>query len=119
MTARWSRRDWIAGLAVGAGVGFFFAELPILGAILAVAFAVPALLSRTRVAALGGLLIGIPAMWLTIMGLATARCAEFDAQPGQECEMGDVTGWVAIAVGVLAIGVVLTIRTLRGAADPG
>lgn len=119
MTTQWSRRNWLAGLAVGASAGFFFAELPTLGAVLVVAFAVPAIVSRDRIAALGGLLVGIPAMWLTIIGVATARCAAFDAQPGQECGMGDVLGWVGIALGVLAIGLVLTIRSMRGAADSG
>ena len=112
------RRDWFAGLAVGAAAGFLLAVLPTLGAVLAVVFAVPALRSRTRVAALGGLLVGMPAVWLTIMGMAAARCAAFDGQPGQECGMGDIWGWGAIVVGLLAIGLVLTVRSMRRAAGP-
>ena len=113
------RRDWFAGLVVGAAAGFLFAALPTLGAVLAVAFAVPALLSRTRVAALGGLLVGLPAAWLTDhRRWPTGRCAAFDAQPGQECGMGDISGWVAIAVGLLAFGLVLTVRSMRMAAGP-
>jgi hypothetical protein len=111
-------RDWLAGLVVGAAAGFLLAALPTLGAVLVFAFAVAALLSRTRVAALGGLLVGMPAVWLTVIGVAAARCAAFDAQPGQECAMGDVWGWVAIAVGLLAMGLVLTMRSMHTAAGP-
>jgi hypothetical protein len=106
---RRTRRDWLAGLVVGVAAGFWFAEWPTLGALIAVAFAVPAALSRTRPAALGGLLIGIPAMWLTVIGLATARCAEFDAQSGQSCVMADVEPWLAIAAGLLALGALMSL----------
>jgi hypothetical protein len=103
---RRTRRDWLAGLVVGVVAGFWFAEWPTFGALIAVAFAVPAALSRTRPAALGGLLVGMPATWLMVIGLATARCAGFDAQPGQACVLADVGPWVAIAVGLLAVGAV-------------
>jgi hypothetical protein len=47
LTTRWSRRDWVAGLAVGAVSSFWLAEWPTIGAVIALAFAVPALLSLT------------------------------------------------------------------------
>ena len=106
-------RGWLAGLVVGVVAGFWFAEFPTLGAIIAVAFAVPAALSRTRLAALGGLLVGIPAMWLTVIGLATARCADFAAQPGQDCVMADVGPWVAVAVGLLILGAAASLAAAR------
>jgi len=99
-------RGWLAGLVVGVVAGFWFAEWPTLGALIAAAFAVPAAVSRDRVAAIAGLLVGIPALWLTVIGLATARCADFNAQPGQEYAMADVGPWVAVAVGLLALGAV-------------
>jgi len=98
---------------VGAVAGFWFAEWPTLGAVIALAFAVPAALSRARVAALGGLLVGIPATWLTVIGLATARCADFDASPGQECVMADVGPWVAVAVGLLILGAAASLAAAR------
>jgi hypothetical protein len=103
------RRDWLAGLVVGAVAGFWFAEFPTLGMVIAVAFAVPAVLSRARLAALGGLLVGLPGTWLLVIGQATLRCAEFDAQPGQECVMADVGGWIAVAFALLVVGVGLSV----------
>jgi hypothetical protein len=111
--ARETRRGWLAGLVVGVVAGFWFAEWPTLGALIAIAFAVPAAISRERVAALGGLLVGIPAMWLTVIGLATARCADFGRQPGQECAMADVGPWVAVAIAVLILGGVATVVAAR------
>jgi len=98
---------------VGAVAGFWFAEWPPLGAVIALPFAVPAALSRARVAALGGLLMGIPAIWLTVIGLATARCADFDAGPGQECVMADVGPWAAVAVGLLILGAAASLAAVR------
>ena len=69
----------------------------------------PAAVSRGRLAALGGLLVGLPTAWLAIIGQATLRCAEFDAQAGQGCVMSDATGWVAVAVALLAVGIVGTV----------
>lgn len=110
---RSGRRNWLAGLVVGVVAGFWFAEWPTLGAVIAIAFAVPAVISATRLAALGGLLIGIPAMWLTVIGLATARCADFNDQPGQECVMAAVGPWVAVAVGLLVLGTVASFAAAR------
>lgn len=112
-SSRSGRRDWLAGLVVGVAAGFWFAEWPTLGVVIAVAFALPAAISVTRLAALGGLLIGIPAMWLTVIGLATARCADFDALPGQECLMADVGPWVAVAIGMLVVGTAASVAAAR------
>jgi hypothetical protein len=106
-------RGWLAGLIVGVVAGFWFAEWPTLGAVIAVLFAIPAAMSRERVAALGGLLLGIPAMWLTVIGLATARCADFDAQPGQDCVMADVGPWAAVAVALLVAGSIASVAAAR------
>ena len=98
---------------VGVAAGFWLAEWPTLGAVIAIAFAVPAALSRARSAALGGLLVGIPALWLTVIGFATTRCANFDAGPGQECVMADVGPWVAVAVGLLVLSAVSSLAAAR------
>jgi uncharacterized protein (DUF2062 family) len=113
LKARWSPRAWVAGLVVGVASGFWFAEWPTFGAFLAVAFAVPALLSRARLAALGGLFVGLPATWLAVIGLATKRCTDFDAQRGQECVMTDVGSWVAFATGLLLLGAISTLIASR------
>jgi hypothetical protein len=111
MTAdrRISRTDWLAGLVVGAGAGLLLAEWPMAGALVAIAFALPAAVSRHGLAALGGLLVGLPAAWLAIITQATLRCAEFNAQPGQGCVMSDATAWVVAAAALLAGGIVATV----------
>lgn len=107
-----NRSAFLAGLAVGAASGLLLGVWPTLGLLIAVAFAVPAAISRGRLAALGGLLIGMPVTWLIVIGLASARCANFDAQPGQECVMGDLGPWAAVAFGLLLVG---TISSLAAA----
>ena len=107
------RSSFLAGLAVGAASGLLLGVWPTLGLLIAVAFAVPAAISRGRLAALGGLLVGLPSVWLAVIGLATARCAEFDAQPGQECVTADVGPWAAVAIGVLLVGAVCSLAAAR------
>jgi hypothetical protein len=108
-----ARRAWLAGLVAGAAAGFWFAEWPSLGMALAVAFGVPAAISRARLAALGGLFVGIALVWLPVIGVATARCAAFDAQPGHECVMADVAPWPTVALGVFLLGGVCSLAAAR------
>ena len=103
------RADWLAGLVVGVSGGLLLAEWPPAGAFVALAFAIPAAVSGGRLAALGGLLVGLPAAWLAIIGHATLRCAEFNAQAGQGCVMSEATGWVIAAVAILAVGIFWTV----------
>jgi hypothetical protein len=107
------RSNWVAGLVVGAVAGFLLAELPAAAAVIALAFAVPALASARRLPAIAGLLVGLPAMWLTVIGLATARCAEFDAQPGSACGMADVSGLAVVAAALLVVGLVASVAAVR------
>ena len=108
-----NRSAFLAGLAVGAASGLLLAVWPTLGFLIAVAFAVPAAISRSRLAALGGLLVGLPSAWLTVIGLATAQCANFDAQPGKECVMGDLGPWAAVALGMVLLGAVCSLAAAR------
>lgn len=108
-----NRSAFLAGLAVGAASGLLLAEWPSLGFLIAVAFAVPAAISRGRLAALGGLLVGLPSLWLAVIGIATARCAEFNAQAGQGCTMADTGPWPAVALGLLLLGAVCSMAAAR------
>jgi len=107
------RSAWFAGLVVGVPAGLLLAEFPTLGLVVAVAFAIGAVISPDRLAALGGLLTGLAGTWLLVIGLATANCAAFDAQPGQECVMADVGPWGAIATGVLVLGAAASVVAAR------
>jgi hypothetical protein len=108
-----ARRSWLAGLVVGVVAGFLFAYSPTIGAVVSVAFAMPAAVSRTRLAAISGFLIGSPAMWLLVMGLAAARCTEFDREPGQGCVSADVSGWIVLAAALLVTGLVASVAAAR------
>jgi hypothetical protein len=105
--------NWIAGLGLGGFVAIFLGWLPIFGAAIVVAFAVPALRSRAPRAALGGLFISAPATWLLLTSLAAFQCAQFDDAPGQECAGADLIGWDVVAAVALAIGVGLTALEVR------
>jgi hypothetical protein len=114
---RWSdwASNWIAGFGVGGFVGILVGGLPILGLLLVVAFLVPAMRSHAPIAAVAGLLIGGPLMWVVILGRAVLACNEFDAQPGQECIGPDLTAWFVAASILLTAGVLLTWRAARAA----
>ena len=116
---RSSRSAWLAGLVVGAAAGFLAVEVPVAGGLFFVAFAVPALLVRPRLAALGGLLNGAGSALVLVLKLAVASCDTFDRQPGQGCTSPDLGEWFAAGVGMTAIGIVLTVlavaRSRRGA----
>ena len=112
---RWSDRasNWIAGFGVGGFAGLLISALPAVGVLMVVAFLVPALRSRAPLAAVAGLLIGGPVLWVVILGRAVIACGEFDAQPGQECVGPDLTAWFAAAGVVLIAGILLTWREAR------
>ena len=95
---------WLAGLVVGAFVGLLFGVWPTIGALLFALFTVPALASRNRVGAISGLLVGLPAAWLSLVTVASANCSAFDAAPNQSCGAPDLTAWVVLAVALLVGG---------------
>jgi hypothetical protein len=115
--SRRGRTDWLAGLVVGAGAGLLLAEWPTAGALIAIGFAVPAAASRQRLAALGGLLVGLPASWLAVIWQAAARCAAFSGWAGQECIWPDLTGWITVAVGLFLVGAAVTALAVRKSGD--
>lgn len=99
-------RRWSTGLLTGVVVGV--ASLvagPIAGA-----FGMMALLAAAatppRGAAVGGALLGFGSAWLALFLSADARC-------GPDCVGPDLTPWLLVAVGALAIGAVLTAMAWR------
>ena len=108
-----NRSSWFAGFVVGLASGLLTAEFPTLGICIALAFAAGAVISRHRLAALGGLLVGSAGTWLVVIGAAAARCAGFDAQPGQSCVMADLGPWGLIAAVILAGGAVASVAAAR------
>ena len=115
MTGR-ARKGWIAGLVVGAAGGFLALEFPTLGWLTLVLFAVLAASVGPRAAAIGGLLSGLGACWLVILGRVAITCLGSGEEPG--CQAPGIEPWLAVSAGALTIGIALTIfasaRVRRG-----
>lgn len=105
------RSGWIAGLAVGAAGGFLALELPTLGWLVVVLFAIPAAIVGPRAAAFGGLLTGFGGTWLVLLGRVAITCPPTGDEIG--CHSPGIEQWLAVAATILAIGVVLTIVAAR------
>jgi len=100
-------RGWLPGLAVGLTAGFATLSIPALGWLLVVAFAVPALIGRRRLAALGGLLTGLGAIWLLLLGRVALMCTARD--PNEVgCHAPDLGPWLTLGVALLLGGLALT-----------
>jgi hypothetical protein len=110
--------NWLAGLTIGAACGFLFGIWPTLGGVIALAFLAGVLLTRRRTAPMGGLLVGLPVVWLLLIGNANLACQRFREVPGQGCEAPDVTGWFLVAIGLSVVGVALTLMAVRTARRP-
>ena len=111
------RSGWIAGLAVGAAGGFLALELPTIGYLLLVLFAIPAAVVGPRAAAIGGLLTGAGAIWLILLGRVALECRAPDGEIG--CQAPGIEPWLAASAGMLAVGIVLTILAARGSRHQG
>ncbi len=106
------RGNWLAGLIVGACAGILFGVWPTLAFLILVAFLIPVAISPQRRSAAPGLFVGMASTWLGLVVAANAGCAAFDAAPNQECVAPDLTGWLVIATGLLAVGVAGSIAML-------
>ncbi|HEX2756314.1 MAG TPA: hypothetical protein VHM48_12670 [Candidatus Limnocylindrales bacterium] len=107
------RRDWLAGCTVGAWTGFALVYAPVVGAVLFVAFAVPAAIGRS-LAAIGGLLVGSGAVMLLMIALANWNCAGLFAGNDSGCTPPDLTGWLVAGAAMALLGGVLTVLAIVG-----
>ena len=112
-----ARRGWLSGLAVGVTAGFATLEIPSLGWLLVVAFAVPAAISGPRLAAIGGLLAGIGGVWMVLIGRVALTCTATGDELG--CHAPGIESWLAVGCAILAAGLLMTrlaaIRSRGGA----
>ncbi len=98
------RRDWFAGLVLGAWTGFCLVYFAIVGVVLFVGFAIGASIGRSR-AAIGGLLVGAGAVTLVMLALANANC-------DSGCTPPDLTGW--LVAGSAIVGALITVVAIIG-----
>jgi hypothetical protein len=100
------RSAWLSGVAVGAAGGFAALELPTVGWVVILAFAVPALVVGPRIAAIGGLLTGIGMTWALLFGRMALACQATGEESG--CDAPDLTPWLASTGAMIGIGLALT-----------
>jgi hypothetical protein len=101
------RSGWIAGLVVGVTAGFATLEIPPLGWLLVVVFAIPALIVGPRFAAIGGLLTGLGGVWLALLGRVALTCQATGEELG--CHAPGIEPWLSVGGAMLAIGLFLSI----------
>jgi hypothetical protein len=92
---------------VGVAGGFLALELPTLGYLIVILFAIPAAIMGPRIAAIGGLLTGFGIVWLVLLGRVAIECQAPDGEIG--CQAPGIEGWLAVGGAILAIGLGLSI----------
>jgi hypothetical protein len=100
------RRDWFAGVVVGAWTGFSLVYVAIVGAVLFVGFVVGAAIGRSMVA-IGGQFIGAGAVILLMLALANANC-------DSGCTPPDLTGWLVAGSAMATVGSLITVVAIVG-----
>ena len=102
-----ARAGWLPGLVVGVTAGFATLELPTVGWLLVIVFAIHAAIVGPRIAALGGLFTGLGAIWLVLLGRVAITCQAPDGEIG--CQSPGIESWLLVGAAMLAVGVVLSI----------
>jgi hypothetical protein len=101
------RAGWVPGVVVGVAGGFATLEIPTVGWLIVVAFAILALVVGPRLMAIGGLFTGLGAIWLVLLGRVALECRAPAGEIG--CSAPGIEQWLAVGAGMLAIGIGLTI----------
>jgi hypothetical protein len=81
-------------------------ELPPIGWGLAAAFVVGGLISKRRLAAIGGLVTGVGTAWTVLLGRVALTCQATGDELG--CHAPGIEPWLAAGLGILAVGLALT-----------
>ena len=103
-------------MVVGVTAGFATLELPNLGWLLVGAFVIVSLASRHRLWAISGLLTGLGAIWLILLGRVALSCRAPDGEIG--CQAPGIEVWLAVGATILASGIVLGIWSWRRQRPP-
>jgi hypothetical protein len=110
------RSGWIAGFVVGVPAGVATLEIPTLGWLLVAVFAALAAITGPRVAGIGGLLTGLGAIWLLLLGRVAVTCRATGDEPG--CHAPGIEPWLLVGAAMLAVGVALTVWARVAARSP-
>jgi hypothetical protein len=106
---------WLIAFFLGAIDGIIQLELGVVG--MAITLAALGMLAwkGTRLAVLAGLLAGFGGAWTFLFGRVLVNCAVENAATPGSCGTGDLGGWVAAALSLLAIGATATVVAARRA----
>jgi hypothetical protein len=108
-----ARSDWFAGLVLGSASGLCILVAGFIGiAVLAAALLLIAW-KGPRTLALTGVVAGIGLVWTVLFARVWLTCDVLPQPPGECCESGGISLWVAAAVGILVAGLVATVLALR------
>jgi hypothetical protein len=110
------RGGWFPGFVVGVAAGFATLELPNVGWLVVIAFAILALIVGPRVAAIGGLFTGLGGVWLALLGRVAVACQAPEGEIG--CSAPGIEPWLAVGGAMLALGLALTIVAAARARPP-
>ncbi len=104
---------WLLGLLLGTLDGVLGFEFPSLALGLFAVAAILLMRDTSRVAGLGGLLLGAGGLWAFVLLRGQASCAAFNAVPDQGCVAPDVTSFVLVATIAALVGIGLTLGSAR------
>ena len=107
---RWTAWPELAGFAVGASGGLLLVLAGTLGAIAWALLIVALAAGQHRRARLPGVPVGFGAVLLALLLLAESACRP------EDCVGPDLTGWIALAVGCVVVGLGATIALAGGLA---
>lgn len=96
-------RRWFPGFVIGVWSGFLLIYGPVIGVLMALAFAAGAFRARAP-SAIGGLLIGIGGILLFVLLLLNVNCAGNYGSSEEGCTPPDLTGWLVLAMGCVIGG---------------
>ena len=105
------RSAWLSGVVVGLAGGFATLEIPTLGWLVVVAFALGTLLARRVAWGVAGLLTGLGIIWIGLLGRVALTCDATASESG--CHAPGIEGWLAVGVLMLVGGTALTIVAAR------
>ena len=110
------RTAWLAGLVTGVAAGLLLFYT--VGAALAIAFSIGALMTRHRAAAFGGLGVGLGAGLSAVLAVAAENCRRYAETPGSECAGPDLSPWFVVGIAAGVVGLALSLAAVRIRQEP-
>jgi hypothetical protein len=108
-----ARSSWFVGLVLGTAAGFLLVEFPTAGLVIVVGSLVIVARAGRALPGLGGLLIGIGAVWIALFGRIKLTCT---AETG--CFAPSIETYVAASIALFATGLALSGVALARARRP-